>query len=370
MAAKRASARPARRPARKEERSRTDRLPDVLRGVADAMSAKSDTMEVLRLSDDAVTGHVTQLCSTRSIAIDRATGGGLPFKRLVEVFGPEQCGKTTLLDHVFAQTQAMGGAAAVYDAEEKKDRGYAQAIGVDIAALLAIQPEAKTVESGVGALCTALDYWIAHGYAGRIPLTVGWDSVAATPVQEELDNPGTQQPGMAAREWRKALRLMTGKIARAGALVVLINQQYEKIGGPPSFGAGPRKSTYGGGGPRYHASLRLELVRTGALKDVRGNPCGVECLVKVAKGSVNLGERPATDEKFAVQYGRGINNAWSILERLKGSGHITSGGGWYQYAVQGQEPVRWQGGWQGLTELLNQHADLMRAMAAVYMAVP
>lgn len=339
---------------------------DALAELAQAISGKDNYAEVLRFDDAHVVGHVRQLCSTRSIAVDAASNvGGFPFGRLVEVFGQEQVGKTTLTDQVIASTQAMGGIAAVYDSEEKKDRKYSEALGVDASKLLAIQPPNKTVEAAIETTRRAVDHWFAEGLAGKVPLTIVWDSVAGMPTSEEIENPTTKQPGVAARELRRAMRQLIGKVARAQALFLVVNQQYEKIGGfSPTPGV--KRSTYGGGGIRYQATMRIELIRTGQLKGVGGVAVGSEGICRFFKNNLAA----PRDEEFAIEWGKGFVNAWSIVEKLKAHRYITSGGGWYEFAEQGAEPVRWQGGWQGLASLLEQDAALYQRMAERFMQMP
>jgi RecA/RadA recombinase len=194
-------------------------------------------------------------------------------------------------------------------------------------------------------------------------MVIVWDSIGGAPTEEEIANPKTQQPGVAARALRRACRQLMGKVARSGALFLLVNQQYEKIG---FTGFGAKKSTYGGGGIRYHATMRLELVRTGALKDARDNAVGIECLCRVFKNSM----ASPRDEAFAIEWGRGINNAWSLLEKLKAHRYVVAGGGWYRFQVQGGEPAQWQGGWKGLDALLQAHPELLLQMRTIYDSLP
>lgn len=351
---------------------------DPLKGLADSIRGKDEQMEVLPLSDDRVVGHIKKVCSTRSIALDKATRiGGFPFGRMVEIYGGEGTGKTTLTDHIAVQVQSMGGVVAVLDSEEKKDRRYAKALGVDLNKLLMIQPEKKTVEAAIAASSKALDYWVEQGLHGT-PMALIWDSLAGLPTMEELENPATKQPGMAAREVRRAMRVLISKIARSEALFLITNQQYEKIGFTGG-GPGVKRSTYGGGGPRYASTMRVELIRTGTLKDGKGNGVGIEVLAKMMKNHAGLvvdAESSAAidlevrEEPLAIRWGHGINNAWSIMEKLKECRYITGSGGHWKFQVAGKEPVTWQGGWQGLTDLLASKSDLFTEMATIFMGLP
>ena len=330
-----------------------------------AIAGKDKYAEVLRFEDPTVYGHVKGFCTTRSIGIDAATQtNGLPFGRLVEVYGAEQTGKTTLTDHVMAQTQALGGVCAVYDSEERKDKQYAQSLGVDVAKLLSIQPEHKTIEAAIETTRRALDYWIAEGLTA-VPLCIVWDSLAGMPTVEEIENPTTKQPGVAAREVRRAMRQLMTKVARANALFLVTNQQYEKIGGfSPTPGA--KKSTYGGGGIRYAATMRLEMIRTGPLKAGSPGPAvGIEGLCRIFKNSMAA----PRDEAFHIEWGRGFQNAATILEKLKDHRYITPGAT-YNFAAQGHQPLSWKNGWRGLADLLATDPAAYKLMTDIYLGLP
>lgn len=338
------------------------KVSSVLDDLAQAVSGKDGVVEVLRMSSETVIGHVHHVASTGSLAVDRATGiGGLPMGRVVEVYGKEMCGKTTLAQHVIASVQRKGGVGLLYDAEHKWDRVYAQSVGVDIDKLMLVQPPTKSIEQAIQFLDRALTHWIEEGR--KEPLVLVWDSVAATPTETELGDLKSQQPGVAARELRRAMRVLGEKVGRAGALLLLINQTYEKIG---AFGHGPKSSTYGGGGIRYHSTLRLEMVRTGSLKLPNGIVVGIEGICRVFKNSLGV----PRDETFAIAYRRGFDNAWTLLEKLKEARFIHVGGGWYTLNLQGEEPLRWQGGFAQLNEMMTQNPALYDKLVAIYRNLP
>lgn len=356
-----------------------------------SVAGKDSYAQVLRFSDDDVLGHVRKLVSTRSIAIDAATNvGGFPFGRVVEVYGGETVGKTTLTDHVMAEVQAIGGVCAVYDSEHKKDRNYSQALGVNIRELGALEPLEeyeeevehkggkvkkqkghrvgnKTVEAAIEVTRRALEGWITDGHANVVPLCIVWDTVAGMPTLDEILNPTSERPGVAAKQLRRAMRQLIGLNSRAGALLCIVNQQYEKIGGGIGFG-GVKRSTYGGGGIRYHSTMRLEMIRTGSLKGPGGVVMGLEGLVRIYKN----GMAAPRDEEYAIQWGLGVNNAWSIVEKLTAAKYIVQpkGSSWQTFQVQGGEPVTWQGGWYGLSQLFVQHPTLYAQMAVIYQGLP
>lgn len=343
---------------------------DPIAGLQAAIEGKDNYAETMRFNDEKVLGHVKNRVSTRSIALDFALqpnaqgASGLPFGRLVEVFGAEQTGKTTITDHVIAEVQSMGGVAAVLDSEFKKDRNYSEALGVDTSKLIAIEPPRKTVESVIETVRRSTQHWIDEGLQGT-PLVIVVDSIAGLPTAEEMDNPTTKQPGVASRELRRAMRQLTQLVARAQCLLLVTNQQYEKIG-VFSPTPGVKRSTYGGGGIRYHASIRMELIRTGTLKASNGTPVGIEVLCKIIKNQMGA---PA-DCAFAVEWGKGVNNAWSVLERLKDHRYVTSGGGWSTFSAQGHPQFRWQGGWQGLSQAFAENPELWNLMAGIYRTLP
>lgn len=334
----------------------------VLSDLAQAVSGKDGVVEVLRFSSEAVIGFVSKVVSTGSLAIDKAVGiGGLPFGRVVEVYGKEQCGKTTLAQHIIANTQRMGGVAMLYDAEHKWDRTYAMSVGVDAETLQVVQPKEKSIEAGITFIDRALTHWIEEGH--KAPLVIVWDSIAGTPTGVELADLSSQQPGVAARELRRAMRVLGEKVARAGALLLLINQTYEKIG---AFGHGPKSSTYGGGGIRYHSTIRIEMIRTGTLKLPNGMPVGIEGIARVFKNSLGV----PRDETFAIAYKRGFDDAWTLLEKLKEARFIHAGGGWYAFNEQGHEQIRWQGGFAQLDQMMRESPALRDRLVTIYKALP
>lgn len=324
-------------------------------------------MEVVPFDSDAVIGHVTRVCPTGSLAIDRATGiGGLPFGRFVEVYGQPQCGKTTFTDHVLAQTQMMGGVGAVCDVEEKKDLKYAQSIGVNTKDLLLLQSPTgtfKTFESVLRAIEASLDYWIKNKVDK--PITIVWDSLAATPTETELEDVGSKEPGLPARHMRRAMRRLTQKVAQANALVLVTNQQFEKIGF--SRTPGVRRSTYGGAAIRYHATMRLELVRTGWLTLSNGENVGIEGIVKPFKNNLSP---PNNNQAYAILYGNGFDNYWTLFQKLKEHRYITSGGAWYTLGIQGEQPLKFQRGFLGLGQVLAENPPLFQKCLDIYQAVP
>ena len=282
---------------------------------------------VMRLGDGSAARDI-EAVSTGSIGLDVALGiGGLPKGRVVEIYGPESSGKTTLTLQVVAEAQKIGGTAAFVDAEHALDPVYAEKLGVNVDELLVSQPD-----TGEQAL-EITDMLVRSGAVDVIVV----DSVAAlTPKAEIEGEMGDSHVGLQARLMSQALRKLTGNIKRSNAMVIFINQIRMKIG--VMFGS--PETTTGGNALKFYSSVRLDIRRIGAIKkgdEVIGN----QTRVKVVKNKVSP---PFKLAEFEILYGQGISREGEIIELGVQHGMIDKAGSWYSYGDdrigQGKENVR------------------------------
>jgi recombination protein RecA len=253
--------------------------------------------------------------STGSFGLDKALGiNGLPKGRVVEIYGPESSGKTTLTLQIIAECQKAGGTAAFIDAEHALDPEYAKALGVDIDELLLSQPD-----TGEQAL-EVTDMLVESGGLDVIVV----DSVAALVPRAELEgNMGDSHVGLQARLMSQALRKITGSIQKKNTLVIFINQIRMKIG--VMFGS--PETTTGGNALKFYSSVRLDIRRIGAIKD-GDEVIGNETRVKVVKNKM---APPFKLAEFQILYGKGINRKAEIIEYAVQKGIVEKAGSWYSY---------------------------------------
>ena len=295
---------------------------------------------IMRMGDPSAVRDI-EVVSTGSLGLDLALGvGGLPRGRVMEIYGPESSGKTTLTLEVIARTQRDGGTAAFIDAEHALDPQYAERIGVDVDELLVSQPD-----TGEQALEIA-DMIVRSGAVDVVVI----DSVAALTPKAELEGEmGDSHVGLQARLMSQALRKLTANIKRSNTLVIFINQIRMKIG--VMFGS--PETTTGGNALKFYSSVRLDIRRIGAIKK-RDEVIGNQTRIKVVKNKV---APPFKLVEFDILYGEGISREGELIDLGVKHGIIEKSGAWYSYQGdrigQGRDNVR---------EFLKEHVEIAHAI--------
>ena len=278
-----------------------------------------------------------EVISSGSIALDLALGvGGFPRGRVVEIYGPESSGKTTLALHAIAEAQRAGGTAAFVDVEHALDPNYAAALGVDLDSLLVSQPD-------TGEQALEIAEMLVRSYAVDVVVV---DSVAALVTKAELEGDmGDTHVGLQARLMSQALRKLTAAISRSKAIMIFINQLREKVG--VMFGS--PETTSGGRALKFYASIRLDVRKLEQIK-IGQDVVGTRPRVKVVKNKV---APPFRQAEFDITYGRGISKMGSILDVALDENIVGKSGSWYTYGDQ-----RIGQGRENAKVFLEEHSDL------------
>ena len=325
-----------------------NKLSSALEEVMKVIKREFGEMSILRLGDAAEKSVET--ISTGCLPLDLALGvGGLPRGRIVECYGHESSGKTTLALHVVANAQKAGGTAAFIDAEHALDPGYARKIGVDLESLLVSQP-------GSGEEALTICEQLAK--SGAVDVIVV-DSVAALTPQAEIDGDiGDAHVGLQARLMSQAMRKLAGVLAQRKTLCLFTNQVREKIG----VMFGNPETTPGGKALKFYATCRLQVQRIGAIKDKEGRVVGNRTRVKVVKNKVAA---PFADAEFDILYACGISREGAILDAALARGVVEKRGSWLAFG-----DVQLGQGALASVDYLKAHADVTARLVEAVTAAP
>jgi recombination protein RecA len=284
-----------------------------------------------------------EVISSGSLGLDLALGiGGLPRGRIVEIYGPESSGKTTLALHAIAEAQKLGGTCAFIDAEHALDPTYARKLGVDVDNLLISQPDAGE---------QALEIADTLVRSGAVDILVV-DSVAALVPRAELEGEmGDSHMGLHARLMSQALRKITGSVARSNCMLIFLNQIRMKIG----VMFGNPETTTGGNALKFYASIRLEIRRTGQIKE-RDEVVGNQTRVKVVKNKL---APPFRQVEFDIMYGEGVSKVGELLDLGVKAGVVEKSGSWFSYDSQ-----RIGQGRENAKQFLREHPDAAKSIEA------
>jgi recombination protein RecA len=325
-------------------------------------------VEVLDFSNDDCLANVKQYISTQSIALDSLLNGvGIPTGRVTEIYGPQHIGKSTIIDHLFASVQSIGGVPILFDSESARDFRYTSKIGVDINKLQCVEfkRDELHIENVMIQMYNTVEWWATN--APDVPVVIGWDALGGTATRDEVKKrmESEGKPAGAAKVLSEACRLLPSKLGRTKVAIVIANHQYESFGkGKSGFGQATQKMTYGGSAVRHLASIRINLFNLGYI-NYKGEHIGRQVGAFLDKNRLG---NPYKKIDFALISGIGIDNIWSIYETLKNSKIIVVDGSWSAINLDG-EVLKFQG-WNGLSDKCKENPLLFNKLLSVYNSIP
>ena len=359
---------------------RTKVRKDPLKEYREAIS-KDGVVEVLTLADDDCLAHVKTHVSTQSLALDRLLNGlGIPMGRVTEILGPPHIGKSTVLDHVFAEVQQAGGIGVLADTEGARDSNYSQAIGVDLTKLQYLEFPRKEIkkdgkviveeqlhlENVLTKILETADFW-ATKYPDT-PVVIGLDALAGTATKDELANrlSKDEQPAAAAKLLRKICRQFPTYMGNTNVGLVVCNHEYQNIQMGKSKKVGTLREGYGGDAIRHLASIRLSLFYGGEwVKRSDGAVLGRVVKAKLVKNRLG---NPWGEARIAILSGVGVNNVWSIYQKFKDAKIMSASGSWAAINLD-NEIIKFQG-WSGLAQKCEEDPTLYPRLVTVYKGMP
>ena len=354
-------------PKRTPTKSRKKKTPkikkDLIKEYQQSLKSKG-IVEVLTLADDDCLANVKLHISTQSLELDKLLNGkGVPTGRVLELYGPPHIGKSTLMDHMFAEVQKIGGVAILLDTEGARDSKYTRAIGVDPAKLQYIEfaRDALHIENVLIKIYDTVEFWADK--APDMPVLIGWDALGGTSTRDELEKrlEKDSQPARAATVLRKAARQLPPKLGNTNIAVVIANHEYQNLG---MGGQKARKETYGGAAVRHLASIRFQLYNAGWIKRSDGSVIGRKVGVNLIKNRLG---NPFGSTEIAILSGVGVDNTWSLYECLKEAGVIVISGSWAAINLDG-EVIKFQG-WSGLVTKCTEDPTLFPRLVSVYQSL-
>lgn len=359
---------PKRTPAKKSTKKKSPKIKkDLIKEYQEKLKVKDkgkSIVEVLTLADDDCLANVKMHISTQSLELDRLLNGkGVPCGRVTELYGPPHIGKSTLMDHMFAEVQRIGGVGIILDTEGARDARYTESIGVNLQKLQYIEfaREALHIENVLIKIYETVEFWASK--APEMPVLIGWDALGGTSTRDELEKrlEKDEQPARAATILRKAARQLPPKLGNTNVAVVIANHEYQTLG---MGGKKARKETYGGAAVRHLASIRFQLYNDGWIKRSDGSVIGRSVGVNLIKNRLG---NPFGGTKVALLSGVGVNNTWSLYERLKEAKIIVVSGSWAAINLDGEE-IKFQG-WSGLDKKCKEDDTLFPRLVSVYQSL-